>query len=188
MRVSVTIAGGDQEGSEVHAMGEPFIDVAGSEMITSRPDEVTDDSIAMTEPRRTTNPSARLAGPLLASIFIQAGWDAFQNPEGKLKASAPVTGPLSKRLAFVSDEAALVKLNGAVQVGAGVLLATGRLRRLAALVLMGSLIPTTYAGHQFWNQADEASRAQQRIQFAKNMAIFGGLVLTAAQPRRKRRE
>jgi putative oxidoreductase len=157
----------------------------GTEM--DRTEATTDDSLAMTESRPTTNISARLAGPLLASIFIHGGWDAFQNPEGKLKGAAPVTGPLAESFDFIPDEAALVKLNGAVQVGAGVLLATGRLRRLAALVLMGSLVPTTYAAHQFWNQEDDAGRAQQRIQFAKNASILGGLVLMLAQPRRKRR-
>jgi len=157
-------------------------------MTMSTTESVPDDPMAMTESSRTTSASTRLAGPMLASIFIQGGLDAFQNPEAKLQGAAPVSGPLAERFAFIPDEAALVKLNGAVQVGAAALLAMGRFRRLAALALMGSLVPTTYAAHQFWNQPDDASRAQQRIQFAKNMSIFGGLVLVAAQPRRERRQ
>jgi putative oxidoreductase len=122
-----------------------------------------------------------IAGPLLAPMFIRGGWDAFQNPESKVKAAEAVTRSVSARLSFVPDDpAVLVRLNGAVQVGAGALLATGPFRRLAALLLIGSLIPTTFAGHAFWKELDEQKKAQQQIQFLKNAAMLGGLVLIAA--------
>jgi uncharacterized membrane protein YphA (DoxX/SURF4 family) len=130
----------------------------------------------------------RIAGSLLAPMFIRGGWDAFQNPESKVKAAEPVTKAVSERLSFVPDDPAfLVRLNGAVQVGAGALLATGPFRRPAALVLIGSLIPTTFAGHAFWKEVDEQKRAQQQIQFLKNAAMLGGLVLVAAGRRKKTR-
>ena len=129
-----------------------------------------------------------IAGSLQAPMFIRGGWDAFQNPESKVKAAEAVTRAVSERLSFVPDDpAVLVRLNGAVQVGAGALLATGPFRRLAALLLIGSLIPTTYAGHAFWNEVDEQKRAQQQIQFWKNTAMLGGLVLIAAGRRRTTR-
>jgi hypothetical protein len=59
------------------------------------------------------------------------------------------------------------------------LLAIGKFRRLAALALIGSLIPTTLAGHRFWEEADEAKRAQQQIHFLKNLGLLGGLILAA---------
>jgi hypothetical protein len=71
----------------------------------------------------------------------------------------------------------VVQINGAVQVVGGALLAFGRFRRLACLALMGSLIPTTYAGHRFWEETDDSARTQQRIQFAKNLGLLGGLIL-----------
>jgi uncharacterized membrane protein YphA (DoxX/SURF4 family) len=121
-------------------------------------------------------------------MFIRGGWDSFQNPESKVKAAEAVTRAVSARLSFVSDDpAVLVRLNGAVQVCAGALLATGPFRRLAALLLIGSLIPTTYAGHAFWNEVDEQKRAQQQIQFWKNTAMLGGLVLIAAGRRHSTR-
>jgi hypothetical protein len=40
-------------------------------------------------------------------------------------------------------------------------------------------VPTTVAGHRFWEAENEQDRAQQRIQFLKNLAIFGGLLITA---------
>jgi putative oxidoreductase len=73
----------------------------------------------------------------------------------------------------------LVRANGAVQVAAGTLLALGKSPRLAALVLAGSLVPTTYAGHAFWNEVDDEDRARQQIQFLKNLAVLGGLLTVA---------
>ena len=72
-----------------------------------------------------------------------------------------------------------MRVNGYVQIVGGVLLATGKLRRPACLLLMGSLIPTTYAGHRFWEEDDEAIRTQQRMHFLKNLGLFGGLILAA---------
>ncbi|MBO0730635.1 MAG: hypothetical protein J2P57_15370, partial [Acidimicrobiaceae bacterium] len=59
----------------------------------------------------------------------------------------------------------------------GTLMALGKFRRLAALALIGTIIPTTYAGHRFWEEEDEATRAQQRIHFLKNLGLLGGLIL-----------
>ncbi len=113
-------------------------------------------------------------------MFIAGGVDAIRHPEGKAKAAQAVTVPLSRRLPSLPDDPELlVRVNGAVQVGAGALLAVGRFRRLAALALIGSIIPTTYAGHRFWEEEDDAARAQQQIHFLKNLGLLGGLILAA---------
>jgi uncharacterized membrane protein YphA (DoxX/SURF4 family) len=62
---------------------------------------------------------------------------------------------------------------------AATLLATGRLPRVAATVLAVSLVPTTLAGHRFWEGTDPQARAAQRIHFLKNTAMLGGLILAA---------
>jgi uncharacterized membrane protein YphA (DoxX/SURF4 family) len=72
-----------------------------------------------------------------------------------------------------------VRLNAAVHLGAGVLLAAGVMSRLAALTLAVSMVPTTVAGHRFWEMEDAVKRHQQRTQFLKNSAIFGGLLVVA---------
>src|SRR5664279_5190548 len=124
--------------------------------------------------------SRRIARPLLASIFIAGGLEAVRNPAGKVKKAETVTEPLSEIVdAMPSDPETLVRINGAVQISAGLLLATGKLRRLASLALIGSIIPTTYAGHRFWEETDEVARAQQRIHFLKNLGLLGGLILAA---------
>ena len=124
--------------------------------------------------------SRRIARPLLASMFIAGGLDAIQSPESKVKAAAAVTEPLKTRFpALPEDNATLVRLNGMVQVGAGGLLAIGKFRRLASWALVASVIPTTYAGHRFWEEVDDETRAQQRVHFLKNLGLLGGLILAA---------
>ena len=66
-----------------------------------------------------------------------------------------------------------------MQVGAGLMLALGRFPRLSSALLAGSLVPTTLAGHRFWEEQDEMKRAQQRIHFFKNLSMLGGLMLAA---------
>ncbi|MET0838721.1 MAG: hypothetical protein ABWY19_08080, partial [Marmoricola sp.] len=39
--------------------------------------------------------------------------------------------------------------------------------------------PTTLAGHRFWEESDPAAKNNQRLQFAKNMSVLGGLILAA---------
>jgi uncharacterized membrane protein YphA (DoxX/SURF4 family) len=124
--------------------------------------------------------SSRVARPLLASIFVVGGWDAFWNPASKAKKAEVVTEPLAETAGVQGlDTETLVRVNGAIQVGAGVLLAVGKFRRLAALALIGSIVPTTYAGHRFWEESDPTTRAQQRTHFLKNIGLLGGLILAA---------
>ena len=74
----------------------------------------------------------------------------------------------------------LVRANGAAMLVAGAALALGCWSRLAAMMLAGMLVPTTLVGHAFWQETTPAGRAGQRIQFLKNLGLFGGLLLVAA--------
>jgi uncharacterized membrane protein YphA (DoxX/SURF4 family) len=122
----------------------------------------------------------RIARPMLAAIFIAEGIDALRDPEHKAKAAQAVTVPLVEWMPSLPDDPELlVRVNGAVQVGAGVLLATGRFRRLASVALIGSIIPTTYAGHRFWEEEEGAARSEQQMHFLKNLGLLGGLILAA---------
>ena len=46
-------------------------------------------------------------------------------------------------------------------------------------MLVASVIPTTYAGHRFWEEVDDETRAQQHVHFLKNLGLLGGLILAA---------
>jgi putative oxidoreductase len=121
------------------------------------------------------------ARPMLASIFVIQGWDTMLHPERVATRAEPVVAPLAGRVPGVparTEDA--VRLNGAVQFTAGSLLALGIFPRLSALAIAATLVPTTAAGHRFWEVEDEKERAQQRIHFLKNLAIIGGLLIAAA--------
>jgi putative oxidoreductase len=118
-----------------------------------------------------------VARPLLAGIFVYAGLDAFRSPEGKVARAEKVAPDIADLVGIDADTEQLVQFNGAIQVGAGITMALGVFPRLSALVLAGSLVPTTLAGHRFWEADDETARTQQTIQFLKNAAMLGGLLL-----------
>lgn len=110
-------------------------------------------------------------------MFVAGGFDAFTHPEGKVKKAEAVTG-MTRQLPWIPDDPRLlVQVNAAVQMGAGSLLALGRMRRLAAAALIASIIPTTFAGHRFWEEMDDADRKEQRVHFLKNLGLLGGLIL-----------
>ncbi|MFY1635403.1 DoxX family membrane protein [Solwaraspora sp. WMMB335] len=130
-------------------------------------------------PVRTT------ARALLSGIFIVSGARAAVDPQPYVDRAKPVTdrlGPVLQRAdpRLPADADRLVRLHGATQLAAGLLLATGRLTRPAAAVLAASLVPTTIAGHPFWSASDPAERQTHRVQFLKNLGLFGGLLLAAA--------
>ena len=95
-----------------------------------------------------------------------------------------LAGPLH----LPDDPELLIRANGAAMVGAGAMLATGRFPRLAALVLAGTLVPTTVAGHRFWEEADPVQKRNQRLHLLKNVSLLGGTLLavvdTGGQARR----
>jgi uncharacterized membrane protein YphA (DoxX/SURF4 family) len=88
---------------------------------------------------------------MLASIFIVQGFDTLLHPERVVPAAEPVVRPIADRVPDVPDQVEqAVRLNGAVQLVAGAMLALGRWPRLSALTIAATLVPTTYAGQRFW--------------------------------------
>ena len=123
----------------------------------------------------------RIARPMVATMFIMGGLDSLRHPESKASAAAKVGPDLAEKapVDLTTDPTELVKINGAVQVAAGSMLAIGKLPRLSALALAGSLVPTTAAGHRFWEESDPQAKQQQQIHFFKNVSMLGGLLLAA---------
>ena len=130
--------------------------------------------------------SRLIARPMLASMFLVGGANALRNADKLAVRARPVTDRLvpliakaAPQLPLPSDPVTLVRLNGAVQVGAGLALATGRAPRLSAAVLAATLVPTTAAGHRFWEEPDPTAKTQQRNHFFKNVSMLGGLLIAA---------
>lgn len=127
------------------------------------------------------NPVRFVARPMLASTFLMGGIDQLTNPSGKLPAAEDVTEPLADNVPALkdADTETMVRANGAAQVVGGTLLALGKMPRLSATLLAASLVPTTLAGHRFWEAEDDATRANDQIHFFKNVSMLGGLLITA---------
>jgi putative oxidoreductase len=117
------------------------------------------------------SPTRRLARPMLASMFIVGGFDALRQPGPRIEAA---------RKAGLTDPERLVRVKALADLAAGLALATDRVPRLASLALAGSIVPTTYVGHPFWQEKDKAARKQQQIHFFKNVGLLGGLLLATA--------
>ena len=120
-----------------------------------------------------------LARSFIAPIFVAGGMDALKNPDEKAKKADQVIGRVASTLGLPDDPVKLVRINGGVQLVAGAMLAIGWAPRLSAGVLAASLVPTTIAGHRFWEEPDPQKKAAQRIELMKNLAMLGGLVLAA---------
>lgn len=123
------------------------------------------------------------ARAMLAGIFVANGAQGFADPDRLVSEAKSVTdriAPSLKRIhpALPDDPRTLVQLDQVAMLVGGLLLVTP-LRRPAALLLAGSLIPTTLAAHGFWKLDDPSARRLQRIQFLKNLGLLGGLLLAA---------
>jgi putative oxidoreductase len=74
-----------------------------------------------------------------------------------------------------------VFLAGAIllEIGGGLLILLGLWTRLGAAALIVFLVPATLIFHDFWTFEGQ-QRQQQMIQFMKNLALMGGLLMVAA--------
>lgn len=125
----------------------------------------------------------KIGNLLMSGIFVWGGLGALKEPGGRVGLTKDFLSEVG--LSVTDDQAeTLVKVNGAVMVGAGAAVGLGLFPRLSALALIGSLAPTTLAGHAFW-KAEESAKNGQTIQFLKNLAIAGGLANVAlSKPKR----
>jgi uncharacterized membrane protein YphA (DoxX/SURF4 family) len=129
--------------------------------------------------QRVLTPLRPAARALTGSTYMLLGFDALRAPGGRVDQASPVLAAMRKWVPLPDDDELVVRGNAAVMVAAGALLMLGKAPRLSALALAGSLIPTTLAGHSYWQVEDPATRKVQRIQFHKNLAMIGGLLFAA---------
>ncbi|MDA5283350.1 DoxX family protein [Streptomyces sp. NPDC054904] len=123
----------------------------------------------------------KLARPLLAAPFIAGGLRTLRRPEAVAEVAQPVAREIGKHVpSLAGDPVRFVRVAGAVQTAAGLLFATGRAPRVAALTLAASLVPTSLATHAFWKERDPHERARRRAHFLTDLATMGGLLIAAA--------
>ena len=122
-----------------------------------------------------------LARPMVAAVFVVQGFDTVLHPGKYAESAAPVVKPITSLVPQLPDQTEqAVRLNGAVQLAAGALLAIGRFPRLSAFALAATLVPTTLAGHRYWEAQDKQEKAEQRTHLLKNASMLGGLLIAGA--------
>jgi putative oxidoreductase len=125
----------------------------------------------------------RIARPLLASSFIYGGISTLRKPQDRVPGAAPIVDKVAEvadqqlPVQVSRDVEQWVKADAALKVGAGTLFALGKFPRLSALVLTASIVPTTLAGHRFWEEDDPKVQFEKIAHFLKNLGLLGGLLL-----------
>ena len=115
--------------------------------------------------------SMTLAGRvLLTLIFLVAAGGKLLDFNGTAQHLASKGVPLPQILLAIAL---------ALEIGGALLLLAGFHARLGALMLIVFLIPTTLVMHNFW-ALEGNPRIAEMLQFLKNMAILGGLLLIGA--------
>lgn len=117
-----------------------------------------------------------LLGANIGYLGLQAALEPGHRPE----AAAKTLAQIRKVVPIPLDDEMVVRINGAAQAVGGVALSLGIFPRLAAAGLIASLVPTTLAGHAFWEHEDEGAKKAQFLQFQKNAALVGGLLTVVA--------
>jgi uncharacterized membrane protein YphA (DoxX/SURF4 family) len=127
----------------------------------------------------------RVARPLLASAFIGQGLETLRSPKPAAVAAQPTLDGLHKLPDPVASNApqdaeTLAKITAAVQIGGGLLLATGRLPRFASAALAATVIPANLGAHMFWAESDPEIKARKRREFTIDLSLLGGLIIASA--------
>ncbi|WFN92436.1 DoxX family protein [Gordonia sihwensis] len=126
------------------------------------------------------------AGRALTGIpYMILGYDAATAPGARVEAASPLLDKIRTVIPLPTDNETIVRANGAAQVLGGAMIATGLGARPGAVLLAASLVPTTFAGHAFWEIDDPMQHKMQQIQFLKNVSMLGGAlaVLVASRHR-----
>jgi uncharacterized membrane protein YphA (DoxX/SURF4 family) len=129
-----------------------------------------------------------LARPLVAAPFMVTGLETLRNPGARADKVAPTLKPLADRVSWLpsKDPETLVRIQGAISLGAGTLFALGRFQRLTTLLLAAEMVPALLTEHRFWAEDDPDRRTVERALMLKNAGLFGALLYAGAAPSRHR--
>lgn len=108
-----------------------------------------------------------IARILMTTLFVISGFGKLTGFDGTVQYMQHVHAPLPEVAAGV----AIV-----MEFFVGLALLAGFRVRLLALALLIFVAGTSLIGHAFWTM-EGADRAMNQIQFLKNLAIMGGLLL-----------
>jgi uncharacterized membrane protein YphA (DoxX/SURF4 family) len=130
-------------------------------------------------------PITTLARPFVAAPYIITGIETLRDPRPRAEQVAPTLKPVADRLDWLptKDPVALVRFEGALSLGTGALLLTGKFRRLTTFLLAAQLVPSLATEHRYWTEDDPERRTNERSHLLKNASLFGTLLMLATEPR-----
>jgi uncharacterized membrane protein YphA (DoxX/SURF4 family) len=127
----------------------------------------------------------RIARPLLSVAFIGQGVESLLNPKSAAEAAGPAVDslqalpdPVGSKIP--SDPETFAQITAAVQIGGGLLLATGKMPRVASAALAFTVLPANLGTHMFWAETDPQRKAELRQAFLKDLSLLGGLIIASA--------
>ncbi len=126
----------------------------------------------------------RVARPLLSVVFIGQGIDALRSPQRAAETARPTVEGLRKlpepaATMVPQDPVMLARFNAGVQIGGGLLLASGKMPRVASAALACTVVPGSLGGHLFWTESDPERKAQLRRDFLTDLSLIGGLMIAS---------
>jgi uncharacterized membrane protein YphA (DoxX/SURF4 family) len=105
---------------------------------------------------------------LLAVIFLTSAIGHLTQSKGMAQYAASKGVPAAQ---------AGVVLSGLVFAVGGIMLVLGVWTDLAALALTLTLVPVSFLMHAYWTEKDPQAKQGEQINFNKNLALIGGLLI-----------
>ncbi len=110
---------------------------------------------------------------LLGGYFIYSGINHFLGHKGMVGYSKSKGVPMAE---------IAVPATGIMLVFGGLAIALGTFVTIGIWLLIVFLVITSFAMHQFWKIKDPMAQMPERINFLKNMALVGALLMLLALP------
>ncbi len=110
---------------------------------------------------------------LLGGYFLQNGYNHFKNVSSMAGYAGSKGVPAPKVAVWFSG---LLLIIG----GASIIL--GAFTKIGIYSLVLFLIPVSFQMHAFWKETDPMQKMNQRVQFMKNLALLGALLMLLSFP------
>lgn len=105
---------------------------------------------------------------LLGGFFIMMGINHFKEKK-MLMGYAKSKGAPASGMMIISG--------GVLMVLGGLGIVVGSFIQIAIVLILIFMIPTTFMMHKFWKETDSEKKMSEMVNFTKNMAIIGALLM-----------
>jgi uncharacterized membrane protein YphA (DoxX/SURF4 family) len=143
----------------------------------------SDAPLTLTERRVDTGMSGLEQTAMLAGRLIFGGYFIYSGIKHFAERESMIGYATAKGVAF--PEVAVLG-SGAMLVAGGVSLLTGMKPTFGASLITAFLTGVTPTMHDYWNVEDPGQRANELVNFTKNLALIGGAALAVAVAERSR--